>query len=254
MFANIDANLKTDERGFYLTSDENLFPHFKFIWYLQLIYRIVRSIFPRTFSDKYYAMMKTNMIRETRAPVSRMLWLSFKHRLLNGAVSIRDVLKGAPMAVEMLSQHLRKNSLEQLVAHGVLTKEAVKAVRLRLDKLSMKQRAIFNLTKEDLCYWDYTGYLKCTRVYMVKERYDGEKFFLDFYVQCLMQYKKAQSCTVTEYARPGDNKVRLEIDLPGDYGYCMPRPVIVIIRLSQQLKPNKSHDLVITAFNFIVLP
>lgn len=108
LFSNIDANLKPDERGFYLTPEENLFPHFKFVWYLQMVIRFVGAVFPRAFSQKYYAIMKTNIMREARAPVGRMLWIGWKHRLLNGAVSIRDVLKGAPIAVEMLCQHLRK--------------------------------------------------------------------------------------------------------------------------------------------------
>lgn len=137
------------------------------------------------------------------------------------------------------------------MAQGKLTKEAVGAVQSRLGRLSQKQRNLLNLKKEDMCVSDFADIEDSTRVYMMGERRVEGSLYLDFYVQCLMQYKKSQSCTAYYYSGRGKG---LDVMLPKDYGYSLPRPVYVILRLTQQIKPQKSTDLVITAFNIVVCP
>jgi hypothetical protein len=138
------------------------------------------------------------------------------------------------------------------VSSGRLTNDAVKAVQKKLSKLFEKQRLLFKLTKDDICTFDYSEVLVGTRIYLMKERMENGELLLDYYVQCLMQYKKSQSCSVNDGWR-GKTYFR-EISLPKDYGFSMPRPVYITLRLTQQLKPEKSEDLVITAFNFIAIP
>uniref|UniRef100_A0A914X329 Uncharacterized protein n=1 Tax=Plectus sambesii TaxID=2011161 RepID=A0A914X329_9BILA len=248
-FSNINVNLLPEERGFYLRSDQHLFPMTRCRRFGD---RVFQWMLERRKSGTELIEFDKNMQKASNSAYRQMQWLSWKHKLMgSGALSTNDVLLSLPTTAVQLCQCLRTNSFDRLISQGALTKEAAAAVQGRLSRLSSKQRSLLNLKKEDICYSDIADIEDSTRVYMMKERRVEGNFFLDFYVQCLMQYKKSQSCTAHYYSGRGQG---LEISLPKEYGYSLPRPVYVILRLTQQLKPELRKDLVISAFNVIVCP